>query len=172
MPNTFKFRGLADYAFVQNTNLFGKYSINLYADKNTRKEIKATGLRGSDKEGKDELLDGMYFVFRRDVSRVWKGVTTLLDKPYVTMEDGTDVTEIIGTGSDVTVEVEVYDFKAGTDPQGNAYPAGKGSRLVGVVVHNLVPYVSPNTEEHNEVAAPVAAPPTKRAKAAGDGIPF
>jgi len=165
MPSTFhKFTGYSDYAFLKNPNRFDKYSINLFCDKPTRAAIKALGIRGSFKEPREGspaegLADGLFYTFRRETKRTWRGKETVLEPPYVRDESGEPIDEILGTGSKVTVEIEVYEFPGGT-VNGVAYLGGKAARLLGVVVHELVPYEAPSRDDTlPQQAAAGAAPP-------------
>lgn len=146
------FSGTAKWAKLKNPDKFGKWSINLYVDADTRKAIRATGSKLTAKEDDD----GFFYTFGRKTRASWGEV----NPPTVVLADGTPFDGLIGNGSKVTVKIEVYDFKAGVDAQGNAYAAGKGTRLVGVRVDELVVYQKP------EETAPTAS------AGAPEGLPF
>lgn len=121
----FSFEGKAEWAFVQKPHpKFDPpiYMLNFYPkDDDTRRAVKATGLRNNVKEGDY----GFYYVFRRGAD---KGPLKVLDK------DGQPFTELLGNGSDVKIVMEVYDYPNGRGGR------SKAGRLDTVQILNLIPY--------------------------------
>lgn len=68
-----------------------------------------------------------YVTFRRQEKSIINDEVKDNGPPYVVLEDGLPLETKIGNGSKVCIEIEVYDSMK-----------GKGHRLVGVVVHDLV----------------------------------
>lgn len=147
MASTYHFfQGRANWAHVKRPNKFDNYSIDLIVDKDTKKAIKGTGLKGNAKDTLD--TDEPYFTFRRKSTlRKKTGEIVEMSAPKVTLADGTEFDGLIGNGSKVTVKIEVYDFDAGKGPDGTPYNAGKGSRLEAIRIDELVEYVKPEVEE-------------------------
>jgi len=134
----FFFDGEAQWAQLKSPNKFGNYSINLIVDGATRKAVKATGAKLNIKETED---DRFFYTFRRKATlRKRDGSIVELYPPAVTLADGTPYDGLVGNGSKVTVKVEVYEYQGGKDDQGNTWDAGKGTRLVGVRINELVEY--------------------------------
>lgn len=156
--------GTAEWAQVKRPNKFGNWSINVYADKATRKSLKELGLRANPKEGNEEYGDGWFLTFRRPTSAMWKGVQTDLAPPKVVLADGTEFDGLIGNGSKVTVKLEVYEYKGGTDAKGLSYEGGKAARLVSVRIDELVEYVANSENETGTATMPSAL--------AAGGLPF
>lgn len=129
------FTGIGRYAWLNKLNKFDKYSIDLVADKDTRKAIKETGIRSSFKEDEE---GNMIMSFRREATKEIKGEMVNFGPPKVLNADGTeyDFKKLIGNGSKVTVKVSVYDSAQ-----------GKGSRLEAVRLDELVEYIPPARDE-------------------------
>jgi hypothetical protein len=144
----FTFDGVAEWAFVHRPhNKFNPpvYMVNFYPkDDETRRAVKATGIRNGIKEGPY----GWYYVFRRLET---KGPPKVLDR------DGDKFEGTIGNGSEVQVTLEVYRFNDGKN-------SGTGSRIDTVKVTKLVPYIK---EKAPEAPAEVATEPKATKK-----VPF
>lgn len=151
--------GIAEWAQVKRPNKFNNWSINLYTDKATRKDIKSLGIRSNPKEGNDAYGDGWFITFRRPVSKTWKGTVTQLEPPQLLNADGTPFDGLIGNGSKVTVKFEVYDFNGGVDATGVKYDGGKAARLVAVRIDELVPYEPEAKEDAPAAKGPLEVPP-------------
>jgi hypothetical protein len=140
MASTFHFfDGEARWARVRSPNQFGNYSVDLIVDKETKKAIKATGMKGNAKDTPD--TDEPFFTFRRKAElKKRNGEVVDMGPPEVKLKDGSDFEGLIGNGSKVTVKVEIYDYDS---PE---FGKGKGCRLVGIRVNELVEYNPENTE--------------------------
>lgn len=105
-----------------------KWKIDVFLDKNSLKDLKATGCKLKVKE--DE--DGKKFVtFNRPVVKEIKGEMKDFEPPKVLDKDHNPITDLIGNDSTVTVKVQVYDTQM-----------GPGHRLEAVRVDNLIPYAA------------------------------
>lgn len=152
MANYFFFDGIANWAQVQRPNKFGAYSINLVVDAPTRKAVKQTGAKLNVKETDEGEF---FYTFRRKATlRKKNGEVVEMDPPTVTLADGTPYTGLIGNGSKVTVKVEVYEFQGGVDANGQKYDGGKGTRLVGVRINELVEYKKEENTSDNSADMP------------------
>lgn len=140
---SFSFEGTVTYCMVRKPNQFGKFSVNFYPkDNETRKAIKATGIRSQLKE--DET--GFYYTFNRpDVNSF--GVK--LGAPAVTYEavayDG-----LVGNGSEGVIHVDVETFTS------KQYGEVTRGTWVSFDVKKLVEYTPPSAEAPAE-ATPVGA---------------
>lgn len=136
------FSGIAKWAQLKTPNKFGKHSINLYIDSETRKAIRATGARINPKED-DE---GFFVTFRRDPNRDFGDGP--IGAPKVVDSEGQPFNGLVGNGSKVTVKVVMYNFPAG-EKNGEKYAAGKGTRLEAVRIDELVEY-TPESNSDSE----------------------
>lgn len=73
--------------------------------------------------------DGQYIQLKRPEKKIFNDTIEELAPPYVIDAAGENFTGRVGNGSKVAVEVDVYDTRK-----------GKGHTLVGIQVHDLVPY--------------------------------
>lgn len=128
----YTFSGLAKFAQVYRLNKYGNYSLELVAEKNVRAEIKATGTKCKVKEDKDGDL---VYTFRAPPEA----------PPLVTDGNGTPMTALIGNGSKVRVLITVEDFES------KEYGPQTRTKLVGLVVDELVPYEKKETEDKTEL---------------------
>jgi hypothetical protein len=142
MPTVNKYcKGQLKFSHLVDTNQWGDWNVTFYPDGNALEEIRdmqANGLKNILK--KDE--NGYYITFKR-AHRVERGDKTFVNTPpSVVASDGqTPVTDLIGSGSKVTVKLETYSH--GTPGGGRAIAA----RLAGVQVDELVPYYGNVGEE-------------------------
>jgi len=109
---------------------FNRFKINVYLDAESKKKFVESGSALQWK--KDD--DGEYVTFGRPVSKLMKGEIVKFGPPKVVDSKGEPLTDLVGNGSEVTVQVDVYDY---TGPRG----PGKGTRLEAVRVDKLIPYV-------------------------------
>jgi hypothetical protein len=130
----YKFFGTAKWAKVLPKQLDLNYDktskswkIDLYMTEGSLALYRQSGLQL--KERSD--ADGTFVQFRRPERKIIKGEVIDMSPPYVVTADDAPLEEEVGNGSKVAVEVEVYDSMK-----------GKGHTLVGVTVHELVPYSS------------------------------
>lgn len=122
------FSGTAKWAKIhQPDTKFGeKYQIDLYLDPASLDLFNQSGSRSKIRQDDD----GTFIKFSRNRWQKDKdGKDMDMGPPDVLSLDGKAFTENVGNGSKVTVKVEVYDSKY-----------GKGTRLAGVRVDNLVPF--------------------------------
>ena len=145
MPTELMFiRGKASWAFTNAPDPWGSYTITLHPNSDGLekiRELQGQGLKNVLK--KDE--DGWFIKFRRPQSKEIRGRVVPFTPPEVIMEENKQPLQgLIGNGSDVTVKLEVYP---------HATPGGgkaKAARFLGVMVHNLVPYVS-KEEQYKQI---------------------
>jgi hypothetical protein len=124
------FEGGLNYVFANRLNKFGKHSVNFYPkDAETRKAVKAAGLRSGIKEDQN---GNFYYVFRRDPDNKYSGGPVLLVDT-----EGNEVTKPLAEGTEGIVYLDVYDYNS--DEHGQ----GKGGRLKKIVITKLVEYVKP-----------------------------
>lgn len=152
------FEGKCKWAQIYKPDKYEKLSIQFFPTEEDRKAIKALGTRLTLKEDDD----GFFYSFRRDPARA-RGPLK------ITGPDGQPFTKLIGNGSKVKVDIEVYDFN---HPQ---HGAGKGHRLNAVQVLDLVEYVKPEVnagaDPDQPPVEPEAAPalaPKKKGKVGWD----
>lgn len=128
MPTAFiQLNGTCKWAKVQKNQLdpkFKNWTICLYPTKESIETFMKSGLSMGFKE--DE--DGRYLTFRRPESKLFGKELVEFDPPGVWL-NGAPYKGSIGNGSAVTLKVEVFDTAK-----------GKGHRLDGVRVDNLVEY--------------------------------
>lgn len=111
------------------------WRIDVDLDPKSQAVFDKSGLRLKPKTAED----GTFITFRRPTQKQFKTELKEFDPPKVVDKNGEDFSQTIGNGSEVTIKVEVYDsFK------------GKGHRLVGVRVDNLVEYNPPAAEAAGE----------------------
>ena len=139
---TLYFTGICKYPKLKTVDeKFGKYQITMYLDQPSWKKFAESKIQVRPK--KDE--DGEYVKFSCPPKVTFVDGKSMTFGPIETYirEEGGEVkplTDLIGNGSTVTVKVETYDTKM-----------GKGHRLRGVLVDNLVPYVSKKQQEEGGV---------------------
>lgn len=163
----FKFRGKASWARVYEGNhdeYGGKefYKISVDMDEESVARFLKSGLRLQLKESEESGEDSVV-TFRRDihpktgVGKNGKPYSLGGGPPKVTDEDGDEITDLIGNGSEVEVKVERYPSKIGKF----------GHRLEAVKVIDLVKYEKPEDDEEEEAPAPkkeVKSEPVKKTK--------
>jgi hypothetical protein len=111
---------------------FGKYQLPLWLDEPSWKLFHESKLQLHPKKD----TDGEYVKFSC-APEVKAGNRTLTFGPIPTVDtEGNPISEMVGSGSTVIAQVEVYDTRN-----------GKGHRLRKVTVENLIPYVTKNKIE-------------------------
>lgn len=133
---TWYFTGTAKWAKVETPDpKYGKYSIDLYMDEHNMAKYEESGaqlkIRTND-EGEQ------YVSFQRPHVMLSKGELVTLGPPDMLSADGSPLPKgtLIGNGSIVTVRTDVFDTQK-----------GKGTRLTGVRVDNLVEYRKREVDE-------------------------
>lgn len=123
---TYRFSGEARWAKLASPDeKYQKYQVDLFLD--DWSTFEKSGLQLKVKEDKES---GAKFVtFRRPVSSLIKGEKVDWGAPEVVTPDGNAFTGLVGNGSRLTVDVDVYDTVK-----------GPGHRLQKVIVDNLVEY--------------------------------
>jgi len=130
--STHYLKGIAKWAKVHRPDeKYGKHSIDLGMTKEQLSAYEKIGLKNKPKEA-----DGLHWVtFRRDpTGMVWVNrVQTIAGKPSVVDSNNNTTDVTIGNGSEVTIELQVYDYD-------NKFGKGKGSRLEKVKIDKLVEF--------------------------------
>jgi hypothetical protein len=158
----YTFQGKAHYCHPFTKDKYDKYGLKFYPiDGETRRAIKATGIRNNAKE--DE--DGFYYQLINKQSEI-----------EVCDADGNewDRQKLIGNGTDVTIELLVETFESrprGTPGTKEYYPGGPVTRgtVTRIRVEKLVPYEKPqetSSPEETAVARGASAP------VASGSVPF
>lgn len=131
---TWKFSGEAKWAKLASPDeKYQKYQVDLYLD--DWADFEKSGLQLKVKEDKE--TGAKFVTFRRPVVSLIKGKPTQWGAPEVVMAaDGSSFTGLVGNGSRLTVEVDVYDTVK-----------GPGHRMRKVWVDNLVEYKRPADTE-------------------------
>lgn len=131
---TYFFRGTCKWAMVYTMDeKYETYKINLYMDEGSLALYKKSGIQNEIRT--DE--DGDYVVFRRPDTKTIRKELVKFGKPRVTDTDKRDMTDLIGNGSEVIIEVIAFDTMNGI-----------GHRLEHVIVTNLVRYEGKASEVH------------------------
>lgn len=115
-----------------NGQRFWKISV-FDLDENSKAEFAQSGIRITPKtDGDGDTL----YTFRRSCTKLIKGELIEFEPPAYIDSEGNDITVQVANGSEAIVNVAVYDAGA----------MGKGHRLQGIKVTNLIEYV-PDTAE-------------------------
>lgn len=123
---TYTFSGEAKWAKLASPDQkYNKYQVDLYLD--DWGDFQKSGLQLKTKEDKE--TGAKYVTFRRPVQSLIKGKLKEWGPPQVVNADGSAFTALVGNGSRLTVEVDVYDTVK-----------GPGHRLQKVTVDKLVEY--------------------------------
>lgn len=99
---------------------YNKYTIDVQLDDEQLKLYRSFKLKGPVKEGN-------YVTLPRKAAD---------GRPEVVNPEGAPVTDLIGNDSEVTCKIEVYNYD-------NKHGKGSGTRLMAVMVNNLVKYEKP-----------------------------
>ena len=136
--------GTAKWAYTSRLDKYGSYSIVIYPDAESLEKVRDLT------EKKPAILnrlrkddDGYFIKFKCDPEKVIGGTTKVFSVHNYKADGKTPLTDLIGNGSDVTSQLDVYTFRKGE---------GKAARLKAVRVNNLIIF-EPNqlpTEEQNE----------------------
>lgn len=121
--------GIARWHKHKRTDKYGNYTVDLVTDKEARKLVKDAGLRLKPTEDDDGNL---ILKFRKRPRSFDSAPPVVVDAAGQPFEGD------IGNGSEVTLKIEVYEFKGGIDADGNRYDGGVGHRWQGTRVDNLV----------------------------------
>lgn len=154
-----KFKGRSGYAMLYKPDEFMEkvfWKINLYPDDGEIDRMKHAGIKqaknAKDDDGEKSGVSGKYVTLKRDTEKKFKGKLEEFNPPWIKDKDGAYLVHyqddgervgepvLIGNGSTIEVEVEVYD----------APPYGKGCRLRGVKVIDLIEYIPPEEVSENE----------------------
>lgn len=126
----YTFEGIIEYPHLKAPNKYGKYSLDFFPDGDAdRRAIKATGTKCSVKErdNPDSSQNGKFFF-------------TFTNTEAVDVKSP-DPDVLVGNGSKAKVTITVEDF--------NSPKWGRvvRTKLVSVVVLNLIPYFKPDVAE-------------------------
>lgn len=175
----YTFKGLVSYAKIYEPDEFRgvtKWKLNLHPSDEVIQEIKAAGIQKKLKDSNEEFsgVPGKFFTFDRPTEREFNGEVTYFAPPAVYDADGGIIAEyedngeeivmkgkkqIIGNGSEIEVNVAVYETKR----------FGKGCRLNYIKVLDLVEWVpedAPEEEDEEEEVVVRKGPAKKAVKAA------
>lgn len=131
---TYFFTGTAKWAKFKTPDKYGKYSLDLYMDKENLDQYKKSGIQSQVKADDD----GAFVSFKRLHEQVIKGENVEWGPPKVVLLEGKDdegkpvytsFDGLVGNGSVVTCRVLVYDGAR-----------GKGQRLEAVGIEKLVEF--------------------------------
>lgn len=105
-----------------------KWKIDVYLDKRQLKELKESGIKLKVREDEE---GGKFVTFTRAMFKEGKDKNLKEYTPprILAADSKTEITDLIGNGSEVTVKIETYDTSL-----------GKGSRLAAVRVDKLVKF--------------------------------
>jgi hypothetical protein len=140
---TVTLKGKVKWAYTTRLDNFGNYSIKLYPTEESLNLFHTLKLKNGVKE--DE--DGKFITLRRPPQKKIGKKIVDFGPPKVFL-GGEKFEEIIGDGSDVTVDLEVYSYG---DKGDNPYGAGVGSRLEAITVDYVVPYVKKDGSSKDEL---------------------
>lgn len=128
--------GKTKWVKITTPNKYDKWSMDLYPtppsyDKIV--ELKSKGLKNHLR--KDD--DGYYMTFTRPTSKIIRGKIQGFQPPIVVDKEGRPLPKVaIGNGSDVTIKVEVYEYKIPLSKN----EKGIACRLESIRIDNLVPF--------------------------------
>ena len=130
-------KGKASWFRLRQTNKWDKWSVTLHPVQEDLEKVRdwqAEGVKNTIK--KDD--DGYFVTFTRPVKKETKtGKVLVFRPPYVLLvKDGVKepYEGNVGNGSDVELELEVYEHPTPTGTK------AKAIRLVGAIIHTLVPF--------------------------------
>lgn len=153
----YRFYGTSKWAKIQEPDAkYNNYQIDLYMDDASWRLFKKTGLQLKTRESED----GEYVTFRRPVQKIIKGKLVELGKPAVVNPLGQALDILVGNGSEVCVEVSVYDTI-----KGKAHTMEK-VEVIGLVEYNRA--IDAHAEDNSTTATGTA--PTSGAGAAPRGM--
>lgn len=154
-----KFKGRCAYAMFYKPDEFMEkvfWKVSFYPDKGELDRMKHAGIKQAknvkNDDGTRSGVEGDYVVLKRETTKGFKGEVKEFNPPWLRDKDGAYLVHyqddgervgepiLVGNGSVVEVEVEVYD----------APPYGKGCRLRGMKLIDLIEYVPPEEVTENE----------------------
>lgn len=102
----YRFYGTSKWAKIQEPDQkYQNYQIDLFMDDASWRLFKKSGLQLKTREAEE----GEFVTFRRPVQKIIKGKLVELGKPAIVDPLGKSLDILVGNGSDVCVEVSVYD---------------------------------------------------------------
>jgi hypothetical protein len=149
--NTYEFlQGKGYWVTTQGPDQYGKFGLKFYPNEASYQKI----LKLKEPPailnviGKDE--DGYFIRISRPASINTKKGPVALQKPVILDKDGNPFTGLIGNGSDLTLKVQIRNWKR----PGTQTP-GRSIRLEAIRIDNLIPYEKERdfTEEQKRLAA-------------------
>lgn len=162
--NSVTLQGKCAWARLIHVNKYGNWSMRLYFDAPSLDKFKSLQDIGIlTRLHKDE--ENQYYAdFKRLPSKEYKdkfGASKKINftPPIVLQRDGTSLhKDEIGNGSDVTLELEIYQYTIPT----TGGKKGKALRIHSVRVDNLIPFIPTNdltVKEKEAIAGINAVPP-------------
>ena len=135
-----KIRGTAFWTSIQlpNTKFDPVWCIDLAVDAETSQKLKEAGLKAR----KDKSEDGRdVFKFTRKTERKYpNGQTVPNDPPVCLGVDGKPTKALVGNGSEVFVQINIYEWS-------NAFGSGVGADFQGLRIIDLVEFKAPDGAE-------------------------
>lgn len=97
------FKGIAHAAYTKKPNDYGAYTVCLeFSDPEELKKYKKSGIQV-------EISPENKVWFRRPAQKLMKNELVTLGPPRVVNEAGEDITDLVGSGSEVILKVRSYD---------------------------------------------------------------
>lgn len=125
----YRFYGKAKWAKVHKPDeKYQRFTIDLFMDKKSWALYRKSGMQLKVRTGEMDDLEQKFVTFACPVSRIIKGEKQDFQVKVLNAKDER-ITDLVGNGSEVEVEVAVYDTVK-----------GKGHRLVSVKVNKLVEF--------------------------------
>jgi hypothetical protein len=124
------FEGKATW-LLSRPNKFGFYTVNFYPDAETRKAVKATGVKNNPKLDEN---DEVFFIFRS------ANQYPVLDPA------GEPLKVMVGNGSKIKLKLKVETFDSQFGPNAR-------SEIVEIIVTDLIPYEKKDKTEKQEKSA-------------------
>lgn len=122
-----------------------RWSMLFYPDPEALEEIRDLQMKGlKNRLRKDE--DGVCISFGRPVERTFGNRLTKYSPPKIVNEKDEDVSDTVGNGSEVTIELEVYEHSVP-----NSRNKSVAARWEGVTITKLVERPSPPTQNNTSV---------------------
>ena len=160
-------RGKVKWAKTHTPNKFGNWSVDVYPDEASLVRIQKLKEFPAVKNILKKDEDGQYMSFSRPTQKLVRGKMVMFERPLVLQRNPDDpegeptplIDTLVGNGSDCDVLLEVYGWKG--QPEKGIGP-GRAARFKGLVVWNLVPFVSSKdytVQERISVGELLAQPP-------------
>ena len=147
-------QGKVRWCHTIQTNKYGKWSIELFPNKESLEVLRELQADGMKNVLKRDPEDGYFIRFSREPTKKIRNAMVNFEAPLVIDKEGNKITTEVGNGSDATVILEVYP---------HATPSGgtaKAARFKGMRLDNYITFTRDFTPVQQEVVdRMVAAPP-------------